>query len=44
MIFRRYPTSSGALGPMASSDFGNDLDIPAVIRNSVISAGDGRRR
>ena len=24
---------SGGFGPMASSDFGNDLDIPTVIRN-----------
>jgi hypothetical protein len=24
---------TGGFGPMASSDFGNDLDIPTVIRN-----------
>ncbi|HEX7807813.1 MAG TPA: hypothetical protein VF608_03795, partial [Thermoanaerobaculia bacterium] len=24
---------SGGFGPMASSDFGSDLDIPTVIRN-----------
>ena len=24
---------SGGFGPMASNDFGNDLDIPTVIRN-----------
>jgi len=27
------PDGSGGFGPMASSDFGNDLDIPTVIRN-----------
>src|ERR1041385_5590846 len=28
------PDGSGGFGPMASSDFGNDLDIPTVIRSS----------
>ncbi|HJQ37747.1 MAG TPA: cell division protein FtsZ [Thermoanaerobaculia bacterium] len=35
-FFRRgftRPDGSGGFGPMASSDFGNDLDIPTVIRN-----------
>jgi cell division protein FtsZ len=35
-FFRRGFTradGSGGFGPMASSDFGNDLDIPTVIRN-----------
>jgi cell division protein FtsZ len=27
------PDGSGGFGPMASSDFGSDLDIPTVIRN-----------
>jgi cell division protein FtsZ len=27
------PDGSGGFGPMASNDFGNDLDIPTVIRN-----------
>jgi cell division protein FtsZ len=27
------PDGTGGFGPMASSDFGNDLDIPTVIRN-----------
>jgi cell division protein FtsZ len=27
------PDGSGGFGPMASSNFGNDLDIPTVIRN-----------
>ena len=27
------PDGSGGYGPMASNDFGNDLDIPTVIRN-----------
>src|SRR5687768_9798004 len=31
--FTRPPDGSGGFGPMASSDFGNDLDIPTVIRN-----------
>jgi len=35
-FFRKGATrsdGSGGFGPMASSDFGNDLDIPTVIRN-----------
>jgi cell division protein FtsZ len=35
-FFRRgfsRPDGSGGFGPMAASDFGNDLDIPTVIRN-----------
>ena len=35
-FFRRGASradGSGGFGPMASSDFGNDLDIPTVIRN-----------
>ena len=35
-FFRRgftRPDGSGGFGPMASSDFGSDLDIPTVIRN-----------
>ncbi|HUP45232.1 MAG TPA: cell division protein FtsZ [Thermoanaerobaculia bacterium] len=35
-FFRKNVTrsdGSGGFGPMASSDFGNDLDIPTVIRN-----------
>ena len=35
-FFRKGATKadgSGGFGPMASSDFGNDLDIPTVIRN-----------
>jgi len=35
-FFRRgftRPDGSGGFGPMASNDFGNDLDIPTVIRN-----------
>jgi cell division protein FtsZ len=35
-FFRRgstRPDGSNGFGPMASSDFGNDLDIPTVIRN-----------
>ena len=35
-FFRRgftRPDGSGGFGPMASSDFGTDLDIPTVIRN-----------
>ncbi|MFZ2493178.1 MAG: cell division protein FtsZ [Thermoanaerobaculia bacterium] len=35
-FFRRgftRPDGTGGFGPMASSDFGNDLDIPTVIRN-----------
>ncbi|HEX9984380.1 MAG TPA: cell division protein FtsZ [Thermoanaerobaculia bacterium] len=35
-FFRRgftRPDGSGGWGPMASNDFGNDLDIPTVIRN-----------
>jgi hypothetical protein len=27
------PDGSGGFGPMASTDFGGDLDIPTVIRN-----------
>jgi hypothetical protein len=27
------PDGSGGFGPMASNDFGSDLDIPTVIRN-----------
>ena len=27
------PDGSGGFGPMATNDFGNDLDIPTVIRN-----------
>ena len=27
------PDGSGGYGPMASNDFGNDLDVPTVIRN-----------
>jgi len=41
-FFRRgftRPDGSGGFGPMASSDFGNDLDIPTVIRN----LSDGRQ-
>ena len=35
-FFRRgfsRPDGSGGFGPMAANDFGNDLDIPTVIRN-----------
>ncbi len=31
--FSKPTDGSGGFGPMASSDFGNDLDIPTVIRN-----------
>src|SRR5438093_2686681 len=31
--FSKTTDGSGGFGPMASSDFGNDLDIPTVIRN-----------
>src|SRR5437660_6986283 len=31
--FSKSTDGSGGFGPMASSDFGNDLDIPTVIRN-----------
>jgi cell division protein FtsZ len=31
--FTKSTDGSGGFGPMASSDFGNDLDIPTVIRN-----------
>jgi cell division protein FtsZ len=31
--FSKATDGSGGFGPMASSDFGNDLDIPTVIRN-----------
>jgi cell division protein FtsZ len=31
--FNSRPDGSGGFGPMATNDFGNDLDIPTVIRN-----------